>query len=749
MRNILIISFLSLSIIAFGQDNAAFINGKVYDNETNKVLIGANIIYGNGLGTISDNEGNFSIELKSGKWRITFKYIGYITESKSVNLNQGDTLLLDMGLRLALNEIDQIVISANKVEQKLSDLTVSMTLVKPNFLSNNHITDSQELINKISGIEVLDGQASIRGGSGFSYGAGSRVMALIDGLPVVSADAGNIKWQFLPLENLSQIEIIKGASSVLYGSSALNGVINFRTAEPGIEPRTKFIAETGIFGQPARKEWMWWSSPRIYTNASLSHLRKIGNTDFAIAGSMLLDNGYRKLNDEKLGRFSIRLKHHSEKVEGFKFGINLNSGMTQKTDFILWEDATFGALKQSESTANELNGSFLAIDPYVVFRRADRANHDLRMRIQYTSNKFPNGNQTNSDAISYYTEYQYQHNLGRFIKLNLGLSENYSKVFSNFYGDHNAVNVAGYSQIDVETQKRIKIVAGVRVEQNIQDGNPDKPVPIFRTGLNYKLADYTFMRASFGQGYRYPSIAEKYASTSLGSVKVFPNYEVRPESGWNSEIGVKQGLLFGNINGMLDLAAFYSQNRDMIEYVFGLYPDQETGIFDVGFKAANIEHSRVYGAELEFSLNHSSGLFNNSLSGGYVFLYPVEFNRITNVNTDEFLKYRRKHSASLGWNTRIGNYELGLIFYAKSRILEIDNVFVSEVSREVILPGFYDYWRDNNSGYILSDLTLGFRISEQIKLSLAIKNVFNTEYMGRPGDIMPHRNFSIRLSGVC
>ncbi|MCK7529809.1 MAG: hypothetical protein MZV63_01490 [Marinilabiliales bacterium] len=58
-----------------------------------------------------------------------------------------------------------------------------------------HITDAQELITKTPGIEVLDGQASIRGGSGFSYGVGSRVLALIDGLPMMSADAGKYQME--------------------------------------------------------------------------------------------------------------------------------------------------------------------------------------------------------------------------------------------------------------------------------------------------------------------------------------------------------------------------------------------------------------------------------------------------------------------------------------------------------------------------------------------------------------------------
>jgi iron complex outermembrane receptor protein len=135
----------------------------------------------------------------------------------------------------------------------------------------------------------MDGQASIRGGSGFSYGAGSRVLALIDGLPCCLLMPENIKWQFLPLENLSQIEVIKGASSVLYGSSALNGIINFRTADATNIPETRFFVEAGVFGKPGNKDWVWWDTPRLFTTASVSHLRKSGRTDLGISGYLLVD----------------------------------------------------------------------------------------------------------------------------------------------------------------------------------------------------------------------------------------------------------------------------------------------------------------------------------------------------------------------------------------------------------------------------------------------------------------------------
>ena len=85
-------------------------------------------------------------------------------------------------------------------------------------------------MNQSPSVHIVDGQANIRSGSGWSYGAGSRVMVMVDGMPLMNGDQGGVEWQLVPMENISQIEVIKGASSVLFGSSALNGTINIRTA---------------------------------------------------------------------------------------------------------------------------------------------------------------------------------------------------------------------------------------------------------------------------------------------------------------------------------------------------------------------------------------------------------------------------------------------------------------------------------------------------------------------------------------
>jgi outer membrane cobalamin receptor len=731
----------------YAADNPGFIRGKVIDGQSLMPLPSATVIYGRDKGITTDADGSYLLKTEPGNINIIFRFVGYKPVSHTVLVTSADTVILDIEMEYDVSEIDQIVVSAGKMEQRVAELTVSVNIIRPEALQVSHITDASELISRSPGIEVLDGQASVRGGSGFSYGAGSRVLALVDGLPVLSADAGNIKWQFLPLESISQIEIIKGASSVMYGSSALNGIINFRTADAGNEPETKFYFETGVFGKPSRQSWVWWDSPRSFSSTSFSHLRKSGNTDLGFALHLLTDNGYRRLNDEMLGRLNVKLKHYDKKMDGLSYGVNLNAGVTEKTDFVLWENAWSGALKQDASTANELHGYLVTIDPYISLNRKGGAKHELRTRLQSSDNRYREAEHNNSRARSFLAEYNLMYRIFGLLDMNFGLFQNYSRIESLFYGYHDALNFAGFTQADIAIAERFKLVAGLRIEHNSLNGINDRPVPLLRAGMNYRILDYTFLRASFGQGYRYPSIAEKHAATTLGSVRIVANPDIRSESGWTSEIGVKQGIITGNLNGQIDLAVFYSRYSDMIEFVFGIYPDPESGSFSHGFMASNVEQSKVYGAEFEFGLAGYTGRIQNSINGGYVFTYPVEMNGHNGEKSDNYLKYRRKHTLKLNYTGNLRRFEFGFSLNASSAILNIDNVFINELTRETILPGFYDYWNESRKGHILIDPHAGFKIHERYKVSMVVKNLLNTEYMGRPGDIMPHRNFSIRFSG--
>ena len=106
-------------------------------------------------------------------------------------------------------DLKQVVVTAGKFEQELSEITVSMEVLSPDVMENINPGNMEDVMNQVPGVTINKKQVNIRGGSGFSYGAGSRVMVLVDGLPMLTADAGDIKWNMLPMENMERIEVVK------------------------------------------------------------------------------------------------------------------------------------------------------------------------------------------------------------------------------------------------------------------------------------------------------------------------------------------------------------------------------------------------------------------------------------------------------------------------------------------------------------------------------------------------------------
>ena len=236
------------------------ISGKV-TSQNNEELIGVNISVKDisGLGTSTDFNGDYQISLPQGCHDLLFQYIGYKDLLKNVCLAQNKNLNLDVSLIEASEVLGTVVISAGKFEQKLEEVTVSMDVIKPALIENKTATSLDRTMNQSPSVHIVDGQANIRSGSGWSYGAGSRVMVMVDGMPLMNGDQGGVEWQLVPMENISQIEVIKGASSVLFGSSALNGTINIRTAYPTSEPINKLMITHTVYGVPRREGLHWYN----------------------------------------------------------------------------------------------------------------------------------------------------------------------------------------------------------------------------------------------------------------------------------------------------------------------------------------------------------------------------------------------------------------------------------------------------------------------------------------------------------
>ncbi len=774
---------LFFQFIFFVKAQNGNISGIVKDKKTHDPIPGVNIFLDDKSGTTTDLNGYFSFKSNTiGKQTITFNYVGYKSQKQVIFIKPDEEIKLNILLEEDIQMIDEVVVSASKYEQRISEVTVSMEVIKPKLLENNNVVSMDAAINRIPGVDIIGDQPNIRGGSGYSYGAGSRVLLLVDDMPLISPDAGDIKWNYLPIENVSQIEVIKGAASALFGSSALNGIINVRTAYPKSEPETKVTIFNGLYMNPKRKELKWWGETQpLFVGSNIFHMQRIRNWDIVVGAHGYSDNGYRQYETEERLRGNFNIRYRFPNKLGTVFGINGNFMTMDKTEFFLWKNADSGAWKQDLSSATRNIGTRINIDPYFTFYANEKNKHSIKTRYFYVKNNLPSDTAKNSHSSQYYSEYQFQRQIKEDFAMTLGLLHIYSDISGKLFDKHDATNISLYGQFDKKLlKKKLNLSAGLRSEYFRIDSKETKTIiagdtikafpvqPVLRIGANYQLFEYTFIRTSFGQGYRFPTIAEKYTYTNVGALNIFPNPHLQPETGWSSEIGIKQGVKISNWNGYIDISAFWQEYTKMMEYTFGFYHPQtfrplrlndpadlsliaQYGFSILGFQSQNVGSAQIRGYDITFTGKGSFFGIPTTLLAGYTYTDPRDMNPndSSKSTASNVLKYRYFHSLKADFQLDFKGVSTGISVIYLSRMINIDKAFEDlfgdgpGVGIE-LLPGLYEYRQKHNKGSMVFDYRISWNINESSKLSLVVKNLFNTEYMGRPGDIRPPRNISLQ-----
>ncbi len=722
----------------------AAVIGIVRDARSHEPLPGVNVTVNSLSGTATDPDGRYTLQLDAGTYRLSYSFVGYATRSDSVVLGPGEARIRNVDLVPAAGELQTVVVSASRFEQRLEDVTVSMAVIKPSLIDNLHAPTVEAAVEQVPGVTIIDGQANIRGGSGFSYGAGSRVMLLVDDLPMLAADANDVKWSFLPVENIAQVEIIKGASSALFGSSAMNGVINIRTASPGPAPSTKVMAYRGVFDSPRNENLRWWGNIAPgYSGMRFFHSRRLNRVDLTIGGDMYDEEGYREHEYEYRTRFNAGVRFRPARWERVSFGFNTNLYHTNGNLFLLWRDDTTGALVPQPGTLSGYTTVRESLDPYFTYVSRNNGTHKVRTRYFRTDN----ANTTRQESVArlYYAEYQYQRKWADRLTVTAGMADAYATVTSELYGDHRSNNFAVFVQGDFAWQRWV-FSAGGRVEQNRIDDVRGDAIPVFRSGVNYRLFDHTRLRASFGQGYRFPSIAEKYIRTHVGSLEIYPNDSIGPEKGFSAEVGLNQGFKVSEWRGSFDMAAFWSEYHDMMEFTFGPFGDPVPPLYGLGFKSVNIGNTRIQGLDVAVTGEGYAGRLPLKLMAGFTVIYPVSttFNAAEDTlkhNSADYniLKYRYRRLLKADAETGWGRWTAGLSVRYNSFMENIDKFF------EEAIAGVRHYRETHPGGDWVFDGRLFTQLNKRWQAGLIVKNLTNHEYVSRPADMQPPRTFIVQV----
>jgi outer membrane receptor protein involved in Fe transport len=773
MNKCLLLCFLLFPGLLFGQGT---VTGRVMSAGTHESLIGVTVLANDTAVAITDSDGNYSAVLPAGKHTMVFKMIGMTDRKETVEVKDDATVILIIMMQESAKELGLIVVSAGKYEQRIEEVTVSMNVIKPSLIEAKNTTNMEEIIDQSPSVNIIDGQANIRGGSGWSYGAGSRVAILVDDLPMLTADANDAKWDFIPVENVEQVEILKGASSVLFGSSAMDGIINVRTAYPKDTPQTRLNFYSGMYDTKQEIELndrtydLNWSgkNPQKISGFNFLHSRRIRNFDFVAGGQLHLDGGYRLGEFANRSRINFNTRYRFKSIEGLSCGVNFNTMKSKENVFFIWQNDTTGAYlplggtDTATTTLSELTKYRTNVDPFITY--AGKNGNALKLRTRFfRSHNITNTNQ-NTKADFYYGELQYQKIFSEKYTTSAGAVSSFSKVNSETYGNHDGDNLAFYAQAEAKIWK-LTFSAGARYEKfRIDSANEDNAV--FRGGLNYHIVGETYLRASYGQGYRYPSIAERYVNTNVGSLNIFPNDSLKSEKGYSAEIGVIQGLKLGGWKGYFDAAAFYTEYSDMIEFTFSIWAPSQTFLKSMGFKGLNIGDTRVRGLDFSLSGTGPIGPLQVSVLAGYTYMEPqalsydssyikaqhvldnplTQYSAYLGSDSTDFLKYRFNHLAKADIEISYNKFALGAGMRYNSFMKNIDKLFVTPFLGDQISPGVRHYRESHRKGDYVYDARASYQVTTSTKFSAIIKNVFNHIYMQRPADMQPPRIFMAQVT---
>ncbi len=774
----LFVLILVVSPFVLVAQQRAILSGTVTDAETGEPLIGATLLAEQmpaeepgtknpaTTGTVTDLDGNYRLELSPGAYRLRVSYLNYSpSKDRVIELRAGADQTLDVDLREEALLLNTATVTSGRYERPLSEVTVSLEVIQPSLIRNSNQTAVDGVLEKIPGVSIVDGQPNIRGGSGYSYGAGSRVLLLVDDVPILQSDAGFPNWNDVPVENIEQIEVVKGAASALYGSSAMNGIINVRTGYAKAEPETSVFTFARLYDKPRVESAAWWTGTDTVPRElgfGFRHARKIDKLDLVLSGFYYNDLSYERSNYTRYGRGTAGLRYRFN--DRLSVGVNANYNQGSNRSYFFW--AGLDSLLYTGAPGTESIGMprRYNIDPQLTYFARNGGRHRILSRYYNVENQ-NNANRSNSSNL-FYGEYQYQQSITALdLVATGGLVGQTTAVQAELYGDttYNSRNAAAYLQLEKRFGSRLLIALGARYEYNallspdlvngveIPGGKTEESKPVFRIGANYRAAEYTYLRASWGQGYRYPTVAEKFIRTDFGGVLISPNPTLRSETGWTAEVAVKQGFQIGGLQGFADVSAFWSRYQDMLEFSF-------TDFFRFGFQSLNVGDTDIKGMEL--SVGGRGQLFGGqtALTGGYTFIDPKFQEWDTNIpptgqprtqgqrnaelstSTENVLKYRARHSAKLDlettWSKR---FSLGVAGIYNSRIENIDRIF-----QQLVVPELAA-WRMQETGYFVLNLRTAYTFAERLRLSLLVDNALNEAYTQRPGLLEAPRSVSLRV----
>ena len=746
------------------------ISGYIKDSENGSPLSGVNITIDD-KGTVTDANGYYKLDIpKQGKYKIAFSCIGYIKQIKEVIISDKEIILIDIQLIKEDVYLDEVVVSATRTENRISQIPGRINMISPEKLSMIASTSIDESLQLLPGVNVsrsfgifsTKSSVTMRGLSGNEQ---ARTLVLLDEIPVNKADGGSVNWNLISSGEVERIEVVKGPGSALYGGNAMGGIINVITHKPVKSIEGNITADYGTYntkivranlagkvGKELNKGFYWTSN-----------------------GFYQKSDGYitQSKADQNTNPFIIK-SNVDEKAFGFKVGYLNNIKINIESNFCIYDGlrGTGEKVFQPEGNTTE----------YLTYQARTNLNGEVGVikwntSIFYIDEHYMRVNESKKDDYTWYNVNSIRRDLGLLSSINYSIGKHsFTTGFdirngqvdaSDIYytstdkvDNNGKMNFYGfYAQDDYTVTEKFKLLFGIRYDMarfydglfktyhpsaessflrkyefsNIDDVKWGAFSP--RISLQYRPNDNFRIYSGYSRGFR-PSVLDDLCRTGRvkGGMKI-ANPNLKPEYLDNIEVGSDYSP---TRNLRLSSSIYYSIGTDFLYYV-------STGdSIDMGYGdrpimiRSNISNVNIYGVELDISYNpiNSLNLFGNySYSHAQISDYKPLSNEDPVDLSNKYLTDVPKHSFSSGGFFKNKIINIGITCHYKGEMYVNDQ----NIYDEIVLSNKYPSW-------LTVDLKLSQELIKHVNVMLNIQNIFDEQIYDSKGAVGPGRFITFGIS---
>ncbi|HPR58219.1 MAG TPA: TonB-dependent receptor [Bacteroidales bacterium] len=730
---IFVVMFLCIKVNAQNH-----IKGKVTDIN-DEPLTGASVFVPElNKGTLTDPEGNYVINnVPNGKIKIQFSFLGYNTEIKTIEILHPETIV-DAVLKIAIIQSQEVVITGGYVTSQHEN-AVKIDVLKSKDIALSGTPNLMESLTQVPGVDMIaKGQGIskpvIRGLSM------NDILVMNNGVRIENYQFSENHPLGIDDNDVERVEIIKGPASLLYGSDAIGGVINFIKEKPA--PTRKI---TGDYRMQLHSNTLGMnnsiglkgSSKNIFGGFRFGHKT---HADYLQGGGDYVPN--TRFNEMT---FNANTGYTSE-IGTFKvfydyFKQNLGMSVPEVKTIIT------GQGRKNEVWYQDLEHQLISSQNNLYlgqFKWNINAAYQNALRKLQTTHEAPFV-EMNLKTITYESKLYLPTNTKSEYIIGLqGMSQknrNLNNRASQFLPDANVNNTGFLGLAKYEVLKKLTLQGGLRFDfyktetfaLGTEGTNSFHP-PVEKDfsnlngslGATYHPTEKIMLRANFAKAYRIPNLSELTSNGMHGNRYEVGNENLSPENSFETDVSMHYHGEFLSF----DLAGFYNHIND---YIF-ISPTSDTTANGIGIYRFAQTNAKLYGGEAGIHF-HPESMTWLHVQGSYSMVIGTQEN-------DDFLPFIPANK--LRYEIRAERKTLGFLTKPNIKISALSAFAQNNPSPyEVATDG---YTIVNVSAY--SEIIIS---KQTVILALSVNNLFDTQYFDHLSTLKPlkyynqGRNISLAL----